>query len=192
MIVLYVPGFQERFADLSSGAQAVSATATANSLEWRLDYWPSILSLADGNYVTGIGLDTTQLVEQSGLAPHNVPIQTYVEMGYIGTAALLLVIAAFVVTSRRRRRSSVTSTERVFALATIGIGIMIAVEALSSNVFTQTMVYWYVAGAVAYGFGPAWPWSDPTSESRPEASSPFPHGIPVADVAASEPKRAFL
>ena len=48
-------------------------------------WWSALVKLPH-NPITGIGIGNTSDVDVQGLAPHNVVVQSYVEMGVLGLA----------------------------------------------------------------------------------------------------------
>ena len=107
-------------------------------------------------WLTGIGLDTTQVEDPSHLAPHNIAVQLFVETGVLGCAAGLAAAIGFAVTLRRRRAVAHTRDTQILAVATGAVGIMVLAEGMAANVLTQTIVYGYSAAALAWGlFGSA-------------------------------------
>lgn len=147
---LTVPPVQARLADI--GAPPPVEGVPANSLEWRYGYWQDVLPLANTNPLTGIGLEQVQATTSDGLPPHNAYVQTYVETGFLGLAALLAVVVAGAITLRRRLRDAAGSTERALAVAAIAIGLGLLAQTLTENLLTQTMALWYFAAAATWGF----------------------------------------
>lgn len=149
-VVLAVPSVSVRIMDLSKAAPV--AGVPSNSLSWRVGYWERLLPLADRNPLSGVGLETVQLNSPEKLQPHNVFVQTYVETGAFGLAALLAAIMAMAATLRRRRQRSGDGLDGSLAHAAIAIGLCLLVTMLSDNLLTQTTVYWYFAAACAFGY----------------------------------------
>ncbi len=67
----------------------VNTGASADTFEWRTDYWRDNLPRFEDNPVTGIGLGRVQQLHIFHQPPHNVYVQTLVEMGTIGAIALI-------------------------------------------------------------------------------------------------------
>jgi len=149
-VVLAVPSVSVRIMDLSKAPPV--AGVPANSLSWRVGYWKRLLPLADRDPLTGVGLETVQLISQEKLQPHNVFVQTYVETGAFGLAALCTAILAMAATLRRRRQRSAVGFESSLAHAAIANGLCLLVTLPSDNLLTQTIVYWYFAAACAFGY----------------------------------------
>jgi putative inorganic carbon (HCO3(-)) transporter len=148
--IVTVPEIPQRFADLNV-SDSNSWSATSNSLAWRLTYWDSLMALAEKRPITGLGLGTTPRYTVQQLEPHNVYVQAYVELGYLGLAAMAAVPVAFLVTIRRWKRDSDHPWVDVVVVCTTGVGAALVIEALSSNVLTQTMYYWYFAAITTWG-----------------------------------------
>lgn len=153
-VVFASPGTIERINDIIFPEETFY-DGPSNSLEWRIDYWGEVLPLANESPLTGIGLEATQRVTDARLPPHNTLIQTYVETGFLGCAALVAVIVAFAVHLRARRVAAETSMQHTVALASVAIGIATVLQAPSDNLLTRTSGYWYAALAMAYGFNGA-------------------------------------
>ncbi len=66
----------------------VNTGASADTFEWRTDYWRDNLPRFEDNPVTGIGLGRVQQLHIFHQPPHNVYVQTLVEMGTVGAIAL--------------------------------------------------------------------------------------------------------
>jgi putative inorganic carbon (hco3(-)) transporter len=158
--VLFLPEIVMRF----QGAVGAGATPESSSLIWRFDYWSEILPLASHNPITGIGLGVTELETQTGLEPHNVFLQAYVELGIVGVLALVGVGVGFWRTTQARLQAARDPEERAMALLMGSLVIMVAVVGLSSNVLTQAMVYWYVAAACLFGYASS---TDPVPVAPP-------------------------
>ena len=150
-LALLTPGVAGRFSDIETVHSTTGTTAAPNSIDWRLGYWQETLALVKGNWPTGIGLDVTEVIERSHVPPHNIEVQLYTETGVLGCIAGLMVIIGFIRTVRRRRRLATDWKTQVLAVATGAAGLMVLGEGLASNVMTQTIVYWYFAGALAWG-----------------------------------------
>ena len=154
VVAVLVPGVAHRFADLQTHSSPISATASPNSLDWRLGYWKHALSLVGHKWPTGIGFNTTQVVDPQHLAPHNIFVEIYVELGLLGCVAALVALIAFIRTIRRQRRFAMESEDwkaQVIVVATGAAGLMVLGEGMASNVLTQTIVYWYFAGVLGWG-----------------------------------------
>lgn len=144
-----VPAVRDRFSDL--GAPPPVGGVPANSLEWRLGYWLEVLPLAQRNPVTGIGFETVQNTNLSGLPPHNAYLQAYVELGVLGLAALIALIVTVAVALRQRIRQAEPGFDRALALAAGAIALGLLAQTLTENLLSQTMAFWYFAAAGTLG-----------------------------------------
>jgi O-antigen ligase len=144
----------QRFADLNNKAtdNPYVQGAAVNSLEWRFGYWGQVVHLSKHTRITGVGLDNVQRITDLGLEPHNVVIQSYVELGIVGCALFLLTVAAFGRQLLRRRRAARTELEQLTASLALAVGVCVFVEALVTNPLTSTLLWWYIAAAMTWGF----------------------------------------
>jgi putative inorganic carbon (hco3(-)) transporter len=151
VLVTAVPSIVTRLADVS--AEREYEDQPANSLAWRIGYWGELVPLASSNPATGIGLDTARFKTDDGLRPHNVFVQTYVETGIAGCAALIAVIVGFTRSLAARKRAAATDWERALALGAIAIALSWLVQAPTENLTTSTVLWWYAAAAMTFGLG---------------------------------------
>jgi O-antigen ligase len=149
-----VPSTLDRLDDL--GEERYTGTDPSNSLEWRIGYWERLVTSNDASgRITGIGLEEVQRTAPEALQPHNVFVQTYVELGAFGLAALAAVIAGFGFWLRRRTRASTTPFERATAWAAAAVAVSLLTQFGSENLLTNTGAHWYAAAAMTYGAMPA-------------------------------------
>lgn len=66
----------------------VNTGASADTFEWRTDYWRDNLPRFQDSPATGIGLGRVQQLHIFHQPPHNVYVQTVIEMGIVGALAL--------------------------------------------------------------------------------------------------------
>jgi len=144
----------DRFADLTTpgASNPYAQGAAVNSLQWRFGYWEQITALADHAKLTGVGLDNVPQLTFLGLKPHNLIVQAYVELGVVGCALLGAVVLALATQLARRRRAAATDTERLTAALAIAVGACMLVESMTTNPLTSTMLWWYVAASMTFGF----------------------------------------
>jgi O-antigen ligase len=148
--LVLVPSTLDRLNDLSE--ERYTGTDPSNSLEWRIGYWERLVASNDGSgRITGIGLEGVQRTAPEALQPHNVFVQTYVELGAFGLAALVAVIAGFGLWLRRRTRSASTPLERATAWGAAAVAISLLTQFGSENLLTNTGAHWYAAAAMTYG-----------------------------------------
>ena len=128
----------------------------ANSLSWRLSYWGEVLPLANGDPITGIGLDMTGLSTEQQKQPHNDFLRAYVEEGLIGEVAYLLLLGSMVAVAIRATRATPRgSLDRAIGVGFLACTVAIIAGSTSDNVFTNVAVMWYlvVFGAAANAVG---------------------------------------
>lgn len=152
LTVAISPSILARITDVTSPTEIYNG-APSNSLDWRIRYWGELLPLNSDSPLTGIGIEVTQRVSPRELQPHNTFVQTYVELGLIGSAAMIAVVVTFARHLRRRLRLARTLAERLISIAAIAVGLAWIAEAPSANLLTTTVGYWYVALAMLYGYG---------------------------------------
>lgn len=128
--------------------------APENSLAWRLQYWADLLPLALANPINGRGLDTILVLSSDGLAPHNVWIQTAVELGLVGLVALGSVVAAIWSTlfiAMRRIGDPIVSP---LTPAAVAISACLASMMFSENLLNETTTLWYYAAMLTCAYVP--------------------------------------
>ncbi|WP_435199390.1 O-antigen ligase family protein [Janibacter sp. GS2] len=144
--------------------------APASSLAWRVDYWHDLLPLGRVNPLNGIGLDVVPTVRSEGLLPHNVWVQTWIELGLLGVLVLLGVVVTTVLTLRRASRAlQHTSGERRAALeAALAVAVGLFVVTLSENLLDETTTLWCAAAVMASGWS-----ASRLPEPRDEDAAPW-------------------
>ena len=152
MALVLVPQFSTRFtslADVGPGGQP-----SGNSLAWRVGYWTEVLPLANSNPVTGIGLNSTQLITDEAKQPHNDFIRAYVETGLLGFGAYLAMLIAMVgLGGRGVRVSPPGSFERGVAAGFMGCAVAFIAVSIAANVLSSVVLLWYLfAFAAAAAF----------------------------------------
>jgi putative inorganic carbon (HCO3(-)) transporter len=148
--VALVPSTLDRLGDLSE--EKYTGTDPANSLEWRIGYWERLVaSNSTAGRISGIGLEQVQRTSPEALQPHNVFVQTYVELGVFGVAALVAVVVGFGLWLRHRLAVSATPFERATAWAAVAIAVSLLTQFGSENLLTNTAAHWYAAGAMTFG-----------------------------------------
>lgn len=154
-VVALVPSAAARFADVGDADQA--SGEPSNSLSWRLDYWQDALELADGNPLTGIGLDMVSVAFEEAVPPHNDYVRVVVELGVVGALAYLALLGTLAGVARRARQRATSPFGRAVADGQVGLVVVVVVLSLTANVLSQVVVMWYVvaltAVAVAVGRG---------------------------------------
>jgi putative inorganic carbon (hco3(-)) transporter len=152
MTLVLVPQFSTRFtslADVGPGGQP-----SGNSLAWRVGYWTEVLPLANSNPVTGIGLNSTQLITDEAKQPHNDFIRAYVETGLLGLGAYLAMLIAMVgLGGRGVQASAPGSFERGVAAGFLGCAVAFIAVSTAANVLSSVVLLWYLfAFAAAAAF----------------------------------------
>ncbi|HYN99140.1 MAG TPA: O-antigen ligase family protein, partial [Actinomycetota bacterium] len=146
LAVALVPQFGSRFAQLGGGTE--STENAGNSLQWRLDYWGEVVTLARRSPIWGIGLGQTQRVTEAQKQPHNDVLRAFVETGLVGLGAYLLALAAML----RLAYLAVTATEssrgaksipRGVAVGFAGCVVAFISVSLVANVITNVVNLWY-------------------------------------------------
>jgi putative inorganic carbon (hco3(-)) transporter len=150
--LLLIPQFSARFTDLAEvgpGGQPLG-----NSLAWRIGYWTEVLPLANSNPVTGIGLNSTQLITDEAKQPHNDFIRAYVETGLLGLGAYLAVLIALLgLGGGAVRASPPGSFERGVAAGFLGCAVAFVAVSVAANVLSSVVLLWYLfAFAAAAAF----------------------------------------
>ena len=105
--VLAIPSIMDRIADLGGGEDFayVPSDVPDNSFEWRVQYWESLIPMANESPITGLGPQVVVNTRPEKLEPHNVFVQTYVEIGLLGIVSLGAVVVTIGVELSRRRRA---------------------------------------------------------------------------------------
>lgn len=170
-LALTVPSVGSRIGDLSDEKELPDGVPE-NSLEWRFQYWGSLIPMADESPLTGIGPQVVLNARPEGLEPHNIFVQSYVEMGAFGLIGLVSVVGGVAMTLSRRRRAAVGNTERALAVGAIAVALAVLTLSPSENVLNQTMSWWYMAAGSTWGYRRSKSMSSPiTSDVKPSVSS---------------------
>ncbi|CAN5818534.1 hypothetical protein BH23ACT12_BH23ACT12_18440 [soil metagenome] len=142
-----VPQFALRFSELAEPVPSSSDRA-GNSLQWRLEYWGQVATLARRSPVWGIGLGQTQRITEAQKQPHNDVLRAFVETGLLGLAGYLLSLFAMVrlaylaVTATRADRLD-PSIRRGVAVGFAGCVAAFISVSLVANVITNVVNLWY-------------------------------------------------
>ncbi len=158
--VLAVPSLHERLVNVWDPGPAPPG-APASSLAWRVGYWQDLLPLGRINPVNGIGLDVVPALRSEGLLPHNVWVQTWVELGLAGVIALVVVVVTMVRTLRRAAVPAVGEgpddggEHRAALEAAVGVAVGLLAVTVSENLLDETTTLWYAAAVMASGWSTA-------------------------------------
>jgi putative inorganic carbon (HCO3(-)) transporter len=159
--LVLMPSVGARFAQLGD-ERAVGGAPTGNTLEWRLDYWGEILTLAEHNPITGIGPNMTQVQTDEAKKPHNDFLRAYVETGVLGLLAYLAMVILLLQTGvRALRRAPPGTLDRGIAVGFLAAAVCFVAVSAASNVLSNVATLWYlmvfaaVAGAAARDREPA-------------------------------------
>jgi len=151
--LLLVPQLSGRFSSVTD-LSSTGSQPSGNSLVWRLNYWTEVLPLANGNPVSGIGLNMTQYNTDAAKQPHNDFIRAYVEMGLIGLGAYLAVLIALVGLGRRAVRASPSGTfDRGIAAGFLGCAVAFVAVSASANITSNVVSLWYLFAFAAAASG---------------------------------------
>lgn len=161
--ILAVPSLSDRITNVWDPGPAPPGAPT-NSLAWRVGYWQDLLPLGRINPVSGIGLDVVPTLRSEGLLPHNVWVQTWVELGLVGVLALVCVLVATTLTLRRAGRAlpARSGEQRASLEAAVAVAVGICIVTVSENLLDETTTLWYAAAVMAAG------WIANPSARRPE------------------------
>ena len=147
-VAIAVPSVGQRFADL--GRHSTPYVTDANSLSWRVHYWPRVIHMARNSPIDGIGLETVVKTSPEQLQPHNIWVQAYAETGAIGALALAGVVVGTGATLFQRRRHA-RGTGLAAAAGGVAIALSLLSQSLSENILDETVVYWAAAAMMAWG-----------------------------------------
>lgn len=155
--LMLLPSVTSRFSDLTQfqakQAAISGTTASGNSLSWRLQYWTTVLPLANSNPVTGIGLSVTHTITDQAKQPHNDFVRAYVETGILGLVAYLSLIVATINLGRRAVRHAPKGTlDYGVAAGFLGCAVAFVLCSAVANVISNVVNLWYFvafAGAAA-------------------------------------------
>ncbi len=142
-----VPQFASRFSELADPVPA-AGDQVGNSLQWRMEYWGEVVTLARRSPVWGIGLGQTQRTTEAQKQPHNDVLRAFVETGILGLAGYLLSLAAMLrlaylsVAATRPERLD-ASIRRGVAVGFAGCVVAFISVSLVANVITNVVNLWY-------------------------------------------------
>jgi O-antigen ligase len=155
LAIAFVPAIGQRVDELRT-EPAPNIGGDANSWEFRTRYWGEILPRWEEDRLLGVGLGTIEQTESARLEPHNIYVQTVVEMGVLGCAALSLVFVAVAWDLRAawRRLPIGRSLGRGLFAAGAGIALGVAIGGVSDNLLTTAVVHLYAAVALAAAIVP--------------------------------------
>lgn len=153
VMILAVPNLKERITNVWAPEPAPPG-APDSSLSWRVGYWQDLMPLGRINPANGIGLDVVPTIRSEGLLPHNVWVQTWVELGLAGLLVLAAVLVAIVRSLRRSGRAVPEhSGERRAGLeAAVAVAVGICAVTVSENLLDETTTLWYAAAAMVPGW----------------------------------------
>ena len=153
--LLLVPSLSARFSDLGA-SEPQGSGEPESTLEWRLDYWRTVLPLARQNPISGIGLAQTQRLTDNQQPPHNDYLRAYVETGLIGFLAYLLLLWTLVATGWKGLSAAPRGTfDRAVAAGFLGCAVAFVAASAMANVFSNVVTLWYFA-AFAGGAAAVW------------------------------------
>jgi putative inorganic carbon (HCO3(-)) transporter len=160
-VALSVPPVTARLLDLQPEPSV--AGIEGNSLAWRLEYWSTVIDLAEDSPILGIGPKMTQYVTDSAKVPHNDYLRAYVETGLLGLGAFIALVAALIHTARHALRWSPPGFGQGIAVGFAGCVASLLLFSVAENLMSQVVVLWYfVAFAAAAVTASRW---HPGSES---------------------------
>lgn len=169
--VLTVPAFYDRVAEIWREPEVELPGAPDNSLQWRLGYWEDLVPMARVSPVNGMGLDTVPVLGGIDLAAHNIWVQAYVEMGWVGLGALGVVAASTAVMVHRvaRTATSLTGTHRAAVEGAIAGAWCLLLMTPTENLLSETTTLWYGAVLLLCGLtrsGVSWERRDADHASK--------------------------
>lgn len=166
--ILSIPSLSDRITNVWDPAPAPTGAPT-NSLVWRVGYWQDLLPLGRINPLSGIGLDVVPSLRSEGLLPHNVWVQTWVELGLVGVLALVCVLLMTTLTLRRAGRAlpERSGEQRASLEASIAVAVGICAVTVSENLLDETTTLWYAAAVMAAGWAASPSASTPEGDVRP-------------------------
>jgi putative inorganic carbon (HCO3(-)) transporter len=154
-LAVVAPSVVGRFSDLSN--ESAGPDIPANSLDWRVQYWGTLLELSEEQRLTGIGFDMAEVVTPDKLEPHNIYVEAVVETGVLGLVALCGFIASLASSVRRRLRDAEPGIDGGLATAAMFAGVALLVMSVTENLITQPVLYFYAAAAMTVGYSPRSP-----------------------------------
>jgi putative inorganic carbon (HCO3(-)) transporter len=146
-IALSVPPITARLSDLGEGPS--TAGVRGNSLQWRFDYWNTVLALSNDSPIIGIGPKMTQYATDEAKVPHNDFLRAYVEMGVLGLTAYAVVVLTLIYTARRAIRRAAAGFDRGVAVGFAGCVTALILFSVAENLMSQVVVLWYFAAFAA-------------------------------------------
>jgi putative inorganic carbon (HCO3(-)) transporter len=147
VVVVSVPPVTARLLDLQPGPSV--AGIEGNSLAWRLEYWSSVIELANDSPIIGIGPKMTQYVTDSAKVPHNDYLRAYVETGLLGLSAFIAVLAALIQTARNALRWAPPGFGQGIAVGFAGCVASFLLFSVAENLMSQVVVLWYFVAFAA-------------------------------------------
>jgi putative inorganic carbon (hco3(-)) transporter len=133
------PSIVDRFSDLND--ERVEGLGDPSSWAFRTRYWDLILPLHDDNPVLGIGIGMVEETRPERLEPHNVGVQAWVEMGWVGTLALVGVAVAIGVDLWRASRTRPQDLWRGVLVGGIAVAVFLLVQTPSENLLTSVVTH---------------------------------------------------
>ncbi|MGH8908320.1 MAG: O-antigen ligase family protein [Egibacteraceae bacterium] len=143
LALVLLPGLSGRFGDLLHTGDSQDKS----SLDWRVEYWATVLPLANENPITGIGLGQTQYLTEQEKQPHNDFIRAYVETGLIGLAAYTWMLLCLMALAWRAVKDNPAGPrgplDRGLATGFLGCAASFLATSLVANLFSSVVVLWY-------------------------------------------------
>lgn len=150
-VAISVPSVGSRVSDLNSEPSTLEiGDGTANSLDWRIEYWQEIAPLWTENPFTGIGLDQVPMRTAAGAEPHSGYVQAFVETGTLGFVALIGLVVALGRDLAAARRRAVSDIDRWLAYGATAVAVGFLIELLTENLLTQVVIHLYLWIPIAY------------------------------------------
>ena len=149
-VAISVPSINSRVSDLNGAPRTEIGDGTANSLEWRIEYWQDIASALAENPLTGIGIDQVPSRTAAAAEPHSGYVQASSRPAILGLVALVgLVVALGRDLAARPPKSGHRhrSVARVRCHCSRG-GFLI--QLLTENLLTQVAIHLYLWIPIAY------------------------------------------
>lgn len=171
-----VPGVRSRIENLTATTNAAGGVKTDDSLGWRFGYWEKVWPKFGENPVSGIGIDATKTQFIEAKDPHNSFLQALVEGGVLGGVAFAAVLVCALLAARRAWKLSKDDLDYPTTMVTIGAVaalFSVGVQLVTENVLLNTILWWYLAIAMAHVAVLAWV-DAPTATSDSPSGSPTP------------------
>lgn len=153
VVVALTPSLNQRVVDIWDPPPPPPG-APESSLAWRWGYWQALAPLGWLNPLTGIGFGVVPTMRSEGLLPHNVWVQTWVELGAVGMVALVAVTIGVTVTLReagRALRQREGEARAAFeAAAAVALGLVTVT--LTENLLDETTTLWVAGAVIATGW----------------------------------------